>query len=191
MAGIGIRFSEFARRLPEHGIETTLLSPAKPEAAGEAGGRRRSRRPPSSPELACNASSAAGSPKPSPASTRPSFQGHLANHVLLEAASIPTVVDLYDPWLRGEPELRKEPRTRHLQKRSRELGAAVVARRLLHLLICGATSLLPRLPCGPGPREPTAGGSGPDARDAHLDRALRGARAVARAPTVAAAARRR
>ena len=41
MAGIGIRYLEFARRLPAHGIDVVLVSPAEPEetvALGELGG---------------------------------------------------------------------------------------------------------------------------------------------------------
>ena len=35
MAGIGIRYLEMARRLPALGVDTVLLSPGAPDAAGD------------------------------------------------------------------------------------------------------------------------------------------------------------
>src|SRR5262245_2746435 len=88
MAGIGIRYLELARRLPQHGFEVGLVSPAEPEATAALGldapvrhferGRLR--------EILgdCQAGVA---------------QGQLANDLLLEMPELPVAIDLYDPWL--------------------------------------------------------------------------------------------
>jgi hypothetical protein len=89
MAGIGIRYLELARRLPEAGFEVVLLSPAAPEESAALGldpssvrtfeaGRLR--------ELVQGCTAAVA-------------QGQLANHLLLELPELPTALDLYDPWL--------------------------------------------------------------------------------------------
>lgn len=88
MAGIGIRYLELARRLPQHGIDVVLVSPAEPEETRSLGldapvrrfeqGRLRE-------TLAdCGAAVA---------------QGQLANDLVLECPHLPTAIDLYDPWL--------------------------------------------------------------------------------------------
>jgi len=89
MAGIGIRYLEFARRLAAAGCETVLLSPA---AAEESAGLalpgvelRRCELPRLAEQLAgCDAAVA---------------QGQLANDLVLAAPGLPAVIDLYDPWL--------------------------------------------------------------------------------------------
>jgi glycosyltransferase involved in cell wall biosynthesis len=89
MAGIGIRYLEFARRLAAAGLETVLLSPATPEeSAGLAlpGVELRRCEPTRLAEQlrGCNAAVA---------------QGQLANDLVLTAPDLPAVLDLYDPWL--------------------------------------------------------------------------------------------
>jgi glycosyltransferase involved in cell wall biosynthesis len=88
MAGIGIRYLELARRLPQHGIETVLVSPAAPEETGSLGldgpvrqferGRLR--------EILADCTAAVA-------------QGQLANDLVLECPHLPAAIDLYDPWL--------------------------------------------------------------------------------------------
>ncbi len=88
MAGIGIRYLELARRLPEAGIEVVLISPGEPAAAaglGIAAEVRRFQRGGLARLVAdCDAAVA---------------QGQLANDLLLEVPELPTAIDLYDPWL--------------------------------------------------------------------------------------------
>jgi glycosyltransferase involved in cell wall biosynthesis len=89
MAGIGIRYLEFARRLAAEGLATLLLSPAFPEeSAGLAlGGVELRRCEPGrlAEQLAgCDAAVA---------------QGQLANDLVLAAPALPVALDLYDPWL--------------------------------------------------------------------------------------------
>ncbi|HEX7181295.1 MAG TPA: glycosyltransferase family 4 protein [Thermoanaerobaculia bacterium] len=88
MAGIGIRYLELARRLPGHGIDVVLVSPAAPEETAELGldapvrrferGRLR--------ELLAGCQGAVA-------------QGQLANDLVLEIPELPVAIDLYDPWL--------------------------------------------------------------------------------------------
>ena len=88
MAGIGIRYLELARRLPAHGIDVVLVSPAAPEETAELGldapvrrferGRLR--------ELLAGCQGAVA-------------QGQLANDLVLEVPELPVAIDLYDPWL--------------------------------------------------------------------------------------------
>jgi glycosyltransferase involved in cell wall biosynthesis len=89
MAGIGIRYLEFARRLAAAGLETVLLSPA---AAAESAGltlpgvelcRYDSRRL-AEQLTGCHAAVA---------------QGQLANDLVLAAPELPAALDLYDPWM--------------------------------------------------------------------------------------------
>ncbi|MBV8200934.1 MAG: hypothetical protein JOZ15_09965, partial [Acidobacteria bacterium] len=89
MAGIGIRYFEFARRLAAAGLETVLLSPAAPEeSAGLAlpdVELRRCEPGRLAEQLAgCDAAVA---------------QGQLANDLVLAAPELPAALDLYDPWL--------------------------------------------------------------------------------------------
>jgi len=88
MAGIGIRYLELARRLPRHGIDTVLVSPAAPEetrSLGLEGPVRRFERGRLREILAdCTAAVA---------------QGQLANDLVLEMPGLPVAIDLYDPWL--------------------------------------------------------------------------------------------
>jgi hypothetical protein len=89
MAGIGIRYLEFARRLAAAGLETVLLSPAAPEAsAGLALPNvelRRCEPGRLAEQLAgCDAAVA---------------QGQLANDLVLAAPELPAALDLYDPWM--------------------------------------------------------------------------------------------
>jgi len=89
MAGIGIRYLEFARRLAAAGLETVLLSPADPEeSAGLAlpGVELRRCEPGRLAEQlrGCGAAVA---------------QGQLANNLVLAAPGLPAALDLYDPWL--------------------------------------------------------------------------------------------
>jgi glycosyltransferase involved in cell wall biosynthesis len=89
MAGIGIRYLEFARRLAAQGVATLLLSPAAPEESAGlplAGVElRRCERQRLAEQLAgCDGAVA---------------QGQLANDVVLAAPALPVALDLYDPWL--------------------------------------------------------------------------------------------
>lgn len=89
MAGIGIRYLEFARRLAAAGLETVLLSPAAPE---ESAGldlpgvelRRCDPRRLAEQLAGCQAAVA---------------QGQLANDLVLAAPGLPAALDLYDPWM--------------------------------------------------------------------------------------------
>jgi glycosyltransferase involved in cell wall biosynthesis len=90
MAGIGIRYLELARRLPAHGVEVVLVSPAAPEETAGLSGLggtdiRRFERGRLAAILGdCDAAVA---------------QGQLANDLLLEMPGLPVAIDLYDPWL--------------------------------------------------------------------------------------------
>ncbi|HEV7784996.1 MAG TPA: hypothetical protein VGQ28_06635, partial [Thermoanaerobaculia bacterium] len=90
MAGIGIRYLEFARRLPREGIDVVLLSPAVPEETARLGGLgeveiRRFERG----HLAALLGDCDGAVA----------QGQLANDLVLEMHGLPVAIDLYDPWL--------------------------------------------------------------------------------------------
>jgi glycosyltransferase involved in cell wall biosynthesis len=89
MAGIGIRYLEFARRLAAAGLETVLLSPADPgESAGLAlpGVELRRCEPGRLAEQLRGCAAAVA-------------QGQLANDLVLAAPGVPAALDLYDPWL--------------------------------------------------------------------------------------------
>ncbi|HYO15507.1 MAG TPA: glycosyltransferase family 4 protein [Thermoanaerobaculia bacterium] len=90
MAGIGIRYLELARRLPAHGVEIVLVSPAEPEETRELGGLegveiRRFERG----QLAAILGDCGGAVA----------QGQLANDLVLEMPGLAVAIDLYDPWL--------------------------------------------------------------------------------------------
>jgi glycosyltransferase involved in cell wall biosynthesis len=87
MAGIGIRYHELARRLPRPGLELVLLNPGPTAAVPLLPGVtvRELRRGELAAQLAdCDVVVA---------------QGQVANDVVLEVPELPTVIDLYDPWL--------------------------------------------------------------------------------------------
>ncbi|HVT57540.1 MAG TPA: glycosyltransferase [Thermoanaerobaculia bacterium] len=89
MAGIGIRYLEFARRLSCHGIETVLISPAAPAETAElelTGVELRRFERARLPELVAGCQGAVA-------------QGQLANDLLLAVPELPVAIDLYDPWL--------------------------------------------------------------------------------------------
>jgi glycosyltransferase involved in cell wall biosynthesis len=88
MAGIGIRYLELARRLPEYGIETVLVSPAEPEETRALGLDAPVRRfePGRLREILADCDAAVA-------------QGQLANDLVLECPHLPVAIDLYDPWL--------------------------------------------------------------------------------------------
>ncbi len=88
-AGIGIRYLEMARRLPGFGFDVALVSPWRssepPQIGHEAVDARRFGSAPLPRLLAdCEAVVA---------------QGQLANEVLAALPQLPTVIDLYDPFL--------------------------------------------------------------------------------------------
>ena len=88
-AGIGIRYLEMARRLPDLGFQVVLVSPWRSGQSPHVGsGPAEVRRFDSAPlpELLedCDAAVA---------------QGQLANDVLHELPGLPTAIDLYDPFL--------------------------------------------------------------------------------------------
>ncbi len=82
-AGVGIRFIEFARALRGDGHSVTVLSPD----AGRIEGCSSGALAPESIRAASAASDVAV------------LQGHVANEFIAHGASIPTVVDLYDPYI--------------------------------------------------------------------------------------------
>lgn len=89
MAGIGIRYLEFARHLSAAGIEIVLTSTAEPElirglVPPEVEVRRFS--PGRLKRLLSDCRGAVA-------------QGPLADHVLKELPRLPIAIDLYDPWL--------------------------------------------------------------------------------------------
>lgn len=93
MAGIGIRYLELARRLPEHApageIETVLVSPGDPADAAELDldpARVRRFEAGRLGEILADADAVVA-------------QGQLANDVVLGLPGTPVVIDLYDPWL--------------------------------------------------------------------------------------------
>lgn len=98
MAGIGIRYAELARRLPEFGIEVRLISPATPEemlaAAPFLGSSQVARFERGRLQALCVGC------------TSVVAQGQLGNDAVVELGSasglpgaLPVAIDLYDPWL--------------------------------------------------------------------------------------------
>jgi glycosyltransferase involved in cell wall biosynthesis len=86
MAGIGIRYLELSRRLPAAGIDTVIVSAGEP---GEVPGTPAEIRTFERGRLAEILSDCDGAVA----------QGQLANDLVLECPSLPTAIDLYDPWL--------------------------------------------------------------------------------------------
>lgn len=88
MAGIGIRYLELARRLPGHGFDVVLVTPGEPGDVPDRGlgvEVRRFERGKLAEILAdCDVGVT---------------QGQLANDLVLEVPRLPSVVDLYDPFL--------------------------------------------------------------------------------------------
>lgn len=89
MAGIGIRYLEFARRLPAAGIETVLISPASRDEGAALGLDPSLIRPFEAERLAAITSDCQAAVA----------QGQLANDLVLALPKLPTAIDLYDPWL--------------------------------------------------------------------------------------------
>jgi glycosyltransferase involved in cell wall biosynthesis len=91
MAGIGIRYCELARRLPSHGFEIVLISPAEPaETAALL---------PPLPGLAVRRFERARLRELLAGCAAAVAQGQLANDLVLAAPELPAAIDLYDPWL--------------------------------------------------------------------------------------------
>lgn len=86
VAGIGLRYLELARRLPAHGIDVVVVSPAEPTDVPLPDGTARRF---AAGRLAEIVSDCAGAVA----------QGQLANDLLLECPDLPVAIDLYDPWL--------------------------------------------------------------------------------------------
>jgi glycosyltransferase involved in cell wall biosynthesis len=89
MAGIGIRYTELARRLPRPGLDVVVITPGDPVDARAVAGmpddvRRFARGDLRSLLADCDAVVT---------------QGDLANDVLREMPDRPVAIDLYDPWL--------------------------------------------------------------------------------------------
>jgi len=89
MGGIGVRYLELARRLPEAGFEVVLASPGSREDAAACGLDPARVRPLGDVSVAA----ALGDRDVVVA------QGQLANDLLLGLPGTPAVIDLYDPWL--------------------------------------------------------------------------------------------
>ncbi len=105
MAGIGARYFEFARRLPEPGVDVVVVCP---RAAHPPAGRDPITQPNESIE---SIESTSGARVPVRAFARGGLralladcdgaiaQGQLANDLVLEVPELPVVIDLYDPFL--------------------------------------------------------------------------------------------
>jgi glycosyltransferase involved in cell wall biosynthesis len=89
MAGIGIRYLQFAHYLPEQDLDVVLLTPAEPAESAlllRPGTLVRRFERGRLAELTADCDVAVA-------------QGQLANDLLLEVPRLPTAIDLYDPWL--------------------------------------------------------------------------------------------
>ena len=89
MAGIGIRYLELARRLPEYGLKVVLVNPGELEevpAEGLSGVDLRSFERGRLAEIVADCDVAV-------------TQGQLANDLVIEVSSLPSVIDFYDPFL--------------------------------------------------------------------------------------------
>jgi glycosyltransferase involved in cell wall biosynthesis len=121
MAGIGIRYLEFARRLAAAGLETVLLSPASPASlacpAGPAAPARQGVEDPRDSEdrerseaMEMTAALDLAGVELQRCERRrlgeqlagcdaAVAQGQIANDLVLAAPALPAALDLYDPWL--------------------------------------------------------------------------------------------
>lgn len=89
LGGIGVRYLELARRLPDLGFDVSVLSPGTPEEAEACGLSRSVHRrfdPAHLGEWIAGRDVVVA-------------QGQLANDVVLAAGEVPVAIDLYDPWL--------------------------------------------------------------------------------------------
>lgn len=89
MGGIGVRYLELARRLPDQGFDVVLISPAEVEETASCGLDRASVRRferERLAELVADRDVVVA-------------QGQLANDLLVADLALPVVIDLYDPWL--------------------------------------------------------------------------------------------
>lgn len=87
--GIGVRYLELARRLPELGFDVVLVSPSEPATAAACGldpARVRSTADGRLAEAFADRDVAVA-------------QGQLANDLLHARPDLPVAIDLYDPWL--------------------------------------------------------------------------------------------
>jgi glycosyltransferase involved in cell wall biosynthesis len=89
MGGIGIRYLEMAKHLPDYQLDIVLIHPGEEDALASFDLNIADIRPFRSGQLKsllsdCDCVVA---------------QGQLANHLPVEAPEIPAVIDLYDPWL--------------------------------------------------------------------------------------------
>jgi hypothetical protein len=91
-AGIGLRYIEFARRLPDAGIAVRVASPASVEEMRGAGLEATAERELMAFDGARLDRLAAGC-------DAVVVQGQLANDVVLGLPTLPTAIDFYDPWL--------------------------------------------------------------------------------------------
>jgi hypothetical protein len=89
MGGIGVRYLELARRLPAHGLDVVLISPAEVEETASCGVDRASVRRFERERLAESLADR----------DVVVAQGQLANDLLVADLALPVVIDLYDPWL--------------------------------------------------------------------------------------------
>ncbi len=125
-AGIGIRFIEIARVLHADGHTVTVLSPD----AGAVEGCRADFIHPDSLRTTSEASDVAV------------VQGHVANAFFQHAAPIPTVVDLYDPFIIENLHYYAERGAEVFDARSLHADDIARARRLLPLRVGSAAALL-------------------------------------------------
>ena len=86
MAGIGIRYLELARRLPQAGIEVVVATAGAPEDVPEVPAEVRAFARGQLASLLADCDGAVA-------------QGQLANDLLVELPQLPCAIDLYDPWL--------------------------------------------------------------------------------------------
>jgi hypothetical protein len=90
LAGIGLRYVEFARRLAAAGMDVRLTSPADVDAMRAAV---------DGVAVECVAYDATRLDRLAEGCDAVVAQGQLANDVVLGLPQLPTAIDLYDPWL--------------------------------------------------------------------------------------------
>jgi len=89
MGGIGIRYLELGTQLPRQGLQTVLITPGDPAGmADQIPDALELRRfePRGLPDLVADCDCVVA-------------QGGVANHLVQSCPEVPTVIDLYDPWL--------------------------------------------------------------------------------------------